>query len=735
MRIAAELAAHLSEGSPLLVATAAQAAAVRAAFARHQLDAGIRAWPSPSVLTPLAWLQRAAADHAPPLLTSAHEWQLLRSIAAQDQSSVLPQQLDSLADSWQRSLTRLRDLAIAPERLERYGAPPAQQLAAVRGHLQQRCAALGAIAPCLAEWQPSSAPSSGYFAGFAELPPAWRSIGLLPAPRIAARAQVAVCCAADPISEVERALDWAAQRLRQDPRHRLLLIAPADAVYRCALVRGCDDFALPVVWDIERRFSDEPTVRERLMLLRLCAQELAVEELLQWLREPRDNQAVYGAQLAAARAIEQRFARVVSLEALQRPGVVQFPWLTALARWSRPPAAHLTVWIERLQALFAELTALGYCAPSPVFAQLLDEIAISASHATLGIGALLQRLEARAQRAVLPAAAESAGLTIRTELADPVVRYDGIWICGLTSERWPAHASPDPWIPVALQVASGALDADGSGRLRAARALADALLERTDELRLSWPAQLGDAPAEPSPLLARMLGRPLCAAECAPLMGHGTAAQRMQACAPPLERYADERYARPISGLLPEGAAAIDQFNECAFRGAARVRLAARATAGAATGITPRERGTLLHAALEEFWRRIGSASRLRELTTAELSQNATAAARAAVAPQLRGADRVHAFALQLECERIGVALQRVAQLELQRDDFVIETIETDAQLRLGRARLRLRPDRVDRDLRTGQWIVIDYKSGTTDLPDWLAVPPRHLQLLLYREL
>src|SRR4029077_14469533 len=73
--------------------------------------------------------------------------------------------------------------------------------------------------------------------------------------------------------------------------------------------------------------------------------------------------------------------------------------------------------------------------------------------------------------------------------------------------------------------------------------------------------------------------------------------------------------------------------------------------------------------------------------------------------------------ALTRECTRAEGLIRRLCELERTRAPFDVEAIEHVTELALGGARVRMRLDRVDA-VASGR-VVLDYKSGRAQTPDW----------------
>src|SRR5262249_22511960 len=68
-------------------------------------------------------------------------------------------------------------------------------------------------------------------------------------------------------------------------------------------------------------------------------------------------------------------------------------------------------------------------------------------------------------------ASGDALVTISSQMTDPIVQYDGIWVSGLHADAWPVPAQPDPFIPLQAQLAAGVPAASAAARAVEARNL------------------------------------------------------------------------------------------------------------------------------------------------------------------------------------------------------------------------------------------------------------------------
>jgi RecB family exonuclease len=171
----------------------------------------------------------------------------------------------------------------------------------------------------------------------------------------------------------------------------------------------------------------------------------------------------------------------------------------------------------------------------------------------------------------------------------------------------------------------------------------------------------------------------------------------------------------------------------CPFRSFAELRLAARPLSSPQPGIDPRQRGRLLHRALELFWRQLRDLDALKRLS----EESALAVARRCIAdaigePVAGGRDGFDGWLLARERERTHELMAQLIAWERLRDEhFVTQALEWPCAQLLAGTMLSLRVDRIDR-LDDGRLIVIDYKSGSPVPFEADAARPPQPQLPAY---
>jgi ATP-dependent helicase/nuclease subunit B len=317
-------------------------------------------------------------------------------------------------------------------------------------------------------------------------------------------------------------------------------------------------------------------------------------------------------------------------------------------------------------------------------------------------------------------------VTVSPMLTDPIVRYDGIWVAGLHADAWPQPVQPDPFLPLAAQIAAGVPAASAVARAEEARLLLHAWQAATDELILSAPARSDDVELSLSPMLKPFLHESVEAGDppewlALQLHREGQTHAYEDAVGIPWDP------ARP----LPLGTRSVDLQNRCPFRAYAELRLGGDDLAIPEPGVPADVRGMLLHAALEVFWRMLGNSRALLDTSPERLTALIADSVEQAAHIAFGAAHERHAPAQSRELARTARLIRALCEVEKQRAHFTVKATELDQMVRLGAAQLRMRIDRVDQ-LEAGGLAILDYKSGKRVPGGWDRDRPTHPQLLAY---
>ena len=569
--------------------------------------------------------------------------------------------------------------------------------------------------------------------------------------------------AADPTEELELAAHWCRAKLSADPQSRLLVVVPELARHRAEAQRLWGEALEPqsllgsaargVAVEGGESLSRFPLVHHALTTLRLLTGALEFETLSGWLRSafwraPSEAERAHldiwlrlrlGIELSAVELSAALEAAPAALRAASEPLRAALQAALRMLEVAGEPADDAAPIVRWVQCFAAALEALGWPGARPLdsgelqtharLTELLaDVVALGVHTGPVTATAALSLLEALADRTVFAPATGDAAVTLTSVLADPVVRYDGIWVAGLHADAWPPPPQIDPFIPFAAQRRAGIPGVTALGMLARARDLLGRWQRSAAELIVSCPARDDDREYLVSPLLAELPHVQVWAPAQAPMR----AAQTIRATRR-VESFEDPAGAPwPLGLPLPAGARALEYQGRCPFRAYAELRLSSAALETPRPGLDPRERGRFLHRALELMWGRLKDSSALAAAQRAGALEPLVAQCVAQAAEETWPVRCASAeSARRRERTRAARLLCQFAALEETRADFRVSALETPARLELAGARLDLRIDRID-ELEDGSRIIIDYKTSRPSAPDWLAERISDPQLLAY---
>ena len=298
------------------------------------------------------------------------------------------------------------------------------------------------------------------------------------------------------------------------------------------------------------------------------------------------------------------------------------------------------------------------------------------------------------------------------------LRFDCLWVSGLTDEAWPLAARPNPFLPIALQKKAGIPEASAEGSLELDRRLTQEWLHAAAEVILSFPLKEQDRELAPSPLILGVAQGELALPEYPRYRDLLFESRKLES----IEDAKGPPVAKPeVRG----GTKVLAHQAACPFRAFARFRLNAEALEEPEPGLDARDRGKLLHELMKSLWMELKTSESLKK----DLEPAITRAADAAV----RELGLEGRFA-ELERARLARLAREWLEVEMKRKPFQTVFLEQKQQISIAGLEFSGRIDRMDRVAvgEMSEHVLIDYKTGNPNPRVWEGPRPDEPQLTLY---
>lgn len=565
--------------------------------------------------------------------------------------------------------------------------------------------------------------------------------------------------AANTDAELRAAARWARELLITAPGSRAGVVVPALSSLRRRVERiftevlhpermNTPDADPPRAFHISagQPLASYPVVAAGLDAIDLGRRLLSLEDASRLLRSPflagadaeRSSRAILDARLRRFRtadvAVEdvQRLARQ-SETAWFSP---QFAALIGRCRntrrqWSaaQPPSG----WTECFRQL---LDAAGWPGDRPLdsaefqtverWNELLRTIAsMDAAAGAWREDEAIARLEELASDTQFQPEDENAPVQVMGALEAAGARFDYLWITGLDDRAWPSPPHAHPFLPLGLQRERQLPHSSAEREMTFARQTISRLKSSAPRIVVSYPRRDGDCDLRPSALIAD-----IPEADMASLNTRDTWSIWMvqrAAC----EQIADVSGPPVFDAMAAGGVSILKRQAECPFRAFAEMRLAARPLDSGDLGISPADRGTAVHKALQFFWAEVESHERLTGMPADQIEQAAERAARRALGSGSERASEFRRRFFEIERDRLKRLLLEWLAIERLRSPFTVVSREAERVVETGGLTLKARIDRVDR-LSDGREIVIDYKTNAPSVSAWCDARPDEPQVPLY---
>ncbi len=777
--------------TPLVITSNARAARMlRNHYGQWQQEKKVAAWRTPRVQTWDAWLAEIwnewllAGTAQQVLLTAAQErhlWRsILRSTEVTENGPVFFS--NSLAELAQDSQRLLEEFCISPAQLMSYAegkdTPAFLQWQRVFFTQCKRrdLLAPSALARVLAQQVEHSNLSQSreiFLLGFDRVTPqqqqllqALRQQGCSHAfvwltPEMPLQVSPVVVAAETLDEELHAAACWIRQRLLQNPRERIGVLAPSIFELRDAMDRTFRSVLAPSTLDVHRSAQPLPYEFTLGVPLTTLPQIRAALLLLRWLRQPIafDDASFLlvtnhvGGASPDARA---RLDAALRIHPQMLDGEPEFAWLLQRLQENPSPAiAPLHKSMSRVAALARDATIIADASSKNLlrthtaWRELVDEIleaaqwtlleaktsaefqllekwncmmdeiaTLDAIDDSISFLAMLETLESTAAHTLHALETQEAPVQILGIAESAGMTFDAIWFLQASARAWPQRGHAQPWIPwplqrqVAMPYANAQADYDHACQVtqRVLACCKDAVFsfdmeDEAEESSATHPAEIG---ARISPIIQNVVPNcvPVIAQHWMPDLAIQASEQKADATLS-----VDREFSVPFTNVkVRHGVRFLKQQAACPFQAFAELRLGAASIEEPSLGLAVRMQGSAVHEVLRTFWTQVKTQTALRALATEERRTILDLCIRQALS-KIPANNPMAQSLLSTEAERLCERLMVWLEVEAARPDFSVEACEQSiANAAMGDVQFDCRIDRIDK---VGDGLaLLDYKTG-----------------------
>lgn len=561
--------------------------------------------------------------------------------------------------------------------------------------------------------------------------------------------------AGDPKQELEQMAAWAKAELDANPNAHIGCIVPnlaenRDRVWQVFMQTFAPTYwqpgqtpshfrthGLPFNLSAGESFSQVGIIKTALMTLQLTLQqEWPIDSLYQLSQQPYIHCHPQDPLLAASlddrlREKGNPLCDKTSLAAEQEP-LQSFhqrsQLLTRLLHLFqyRSGEHHYEEWIQQICQLLQQLGWPGNRSLSSTETQALERwrqtlqtlTTLTPIDGKVTWAGAIQQLQSLCGQSVFQPRTDYTPIQVLGTLEAAGSEFDKVWLMGLTDTVWPPKPSPNPLLPFSLQQHYKLPHANSERELTYCRQVQARILQSAPQIIISYANKDGDRQQMPSPLMPAQL-------PTYPWQQNNTPTRRTT-----LDAFVDQD--GPVlqaEEKVRGGSSLLQQQANCPFQAFAHWRLGARGLASTYYGLDAAERGTLLHKALEAFWRQVGSQQQLLSMTAEAL--DSTIADSVDVALNKHWQARTASLYQQIERERLTERLHQWLEQEAKRPSFTVTAFEQAITYQHKGMALRLSIDRID-ELDQNQKLIIDYKTGSSSVAGWFDTRLTAPQLPIY---
>jgi ATP-dependent helicase/nuclease subunit B len=552
-------------------------------------------------------------------------------------------------------------------------------------------------------------------------------------------------------AEILHMAQWAKDVLDTNPDTKIACIAPHLNQIREKVISIftetfaddpiaiLNDHTLPFNISASQTFYDNPLIYTALQTLSLTTKEIDLNKISALLRSPfiSSSQKEMTSRASLNLLLHQTEERALSISTITKIAkknslcpefIADLKNFNTLLPFPNEKQT-LKIWKEKITGL---LTVIGWPGERTMSSDehqqyqrwqklLIEFTQLDVIHShSMTFSQALSQLKVLSQKTHFQSQTQDMPIQILGMLEASGMTFDHMWIMGMNDDKWPQPPAPNPFIPLALQRKYNMPHASADKEFSFSQTIMQRLKQSSENIIFSYSKQKDDTELRMSKLLEGIQEENIT-----------TAAASINYI--PLETFTDH-LAPPTPAFEKSrgGSSILKDQSACPFRAFAKHRLGAKSLPSPASGLSPQERGNLIHEILENTWEVLTDHQTLISFDEHELDN----LIKTHITEALSNKSHIFSFTLKkqfmtLESQRLFKLIKQWLTIEKERPAFSVVAHETATKVDFAGLTLWLRIDRED-ELENGEKIIIDYKTGLTKIESWFGERPDDPQLPLY---
>lgn len=304
--------------------------------------------------------------------------------------------------------------------------------------------------------------------------------------------------------------------------------------------------------------------------------------------------------------------------------------------------------------------------------------------------------------------------------------FDQVWVMDLNDDIWPPAPDPSPFIPLYVQRDQEMPHATAERELNFSKRIFNRLTSSGKTVVLSHAMWEQDRELRASTLLDHTQAVSLSELESIAPTAYASLIKAE------IKTEQVEEVFVPVGQQKVRGGVGIfTSQSRCPFQAFAKYRLKAGEAPDNQPGLTPAERGKVIHDALEHFWQEVENHEQLANMSDEVLDLNIEEAVDHGLFLLKNSATTLGNTILRIERQRTVDLIKLWLHQERARAPFKVLERETTVEAEIGGMQIKIRIDRID-EMESGQRLAIDYKTGRADIREWIGDRPDNLQMPVY---